>query len=67
MTIAEAEKRCKELNEQIFVIRQEYDFGGYAVYCGQIMIKPLYEELTKLVLAIDKAKETTEIEGLVGK
>lgn len=51
MTITEAEKRCKELNEQIFDIRQEYfDFGSYAVHCGQIKLKPLYEELSKLVL-----------------
>ena len=62
MTIVEAEKRCKELNEQIFDIRQEYDFGSYARYCGDIKNKPLQEELCKLILAIVKAKATTEIE-----
>lgn len=62
MTIVEAEKRCHELNQQIFDIRQEYDFGSYANYCGQIKMKPLQEELSKLVLAIVKVKATIEIE-----
>jgi len=61
MTIVEAEKRCEELNKQIFDIRQEYDFGSYARYCGDIKMKPLNEELYKLVVAIGKAKETTKI------
>ena len=62
MTITEAEKRCKELNEQVSFITKEYDFGGWAKHCGQVKRKPLMEELYKLELAIIKAKEITEIE-----
>ena len=62
MTIAKAEKRCEELSKQILAIRKEYDFGGYAKYCGEQKTKSLEEELDKLLSAIIKAKETTEIE-----
>jgi len=62
VTIIEAEKRCEELNKQILTIKKEYDFDGWAKHCGQIKIKPLTEELCKLLTAVIKAKEITEIE-----
>jgi len=62
MTITEAEKRCEELDKQISAIKKEYDFDGWAKHCGRIETKPLKEELYKLLTAVIKAKETTEIE-----
>jgi len=62
MNITEAEKRCEELIGQISAIKKEYDFGGWAKHCGQIKTKPLIEELNNLLLAIIKAKGTTQIE-----
>lgn len=61
MTIAEAQKRCIELREQIAVIRDNYDFGGFARYIGQDKRKPLEDEVDKLVMAIDKAGKETDI------
>ena len=63
MKIVEAEKRCEELTEQMIAIRKEYDFGGYAKYCGEKKIDPLRKERDKLLLAIMKAKEMFEIDA----
>ena len=62
MTIIEAEKRCEELNERISTIRKDCDFDSWTRYNGRIEIKPLKEELDKLLTAVIKAKETIKIE-----
>lgn len=61
MNIAAARKRCNELRDQADIIRKEFDFEGYARAVGREKRKPLEDEIDKLILAIDKAENETEI------
>ena len=63
MTILEAEKECRRLQEEISCINEKY-YGGDGTLV-RIMkekeIKPLYDEWNRLMLLIDKAKKETKI------
>lgn len=61
MTIAEAKARCNELSKKINIIRKESCFDGWTKYVGWKEIKPLQDELNKLVKAIIRAENETEI------
>lgn len=63
MTITEAKRRCEKLTEQIADIQSEYNFEGYARYVGKGKIKSLKNELNKLLTAIAKAENETEIKA----
>ncbi|HDY89239.1 MAG TPA: hypothetical protein ENH82_14125 [bacterium] len=62
MTIAEAEKKCDELQKQIKIIKEEYLMSeGYAKYMGEQEIKPVYDEWNKLMSLINKTKNETKL------
>jgi len=62
MTIADAKKKCDELQEQIKVVRKDYLFSeGYAKYLGEKEIKPLHDEWSKLMSLISKTENETEL------
>ena len=65
MTITEAQKELDELHKQIDTIHDKHStYAGicsYGYYCYQNETKLLRERVSKLVLAIIKAKDTTKI------
>lgn len=62
MTIIEAEKEFEKLQAEIAANRKDNDWDSYTRYCGRQERKPLQERADKLISAIIKAKEITEVE-----
>ena len=66
VTITEAQKELDELHKQIDIIHDKHSgYGGmcsYGWHCYLKEQKPFREQANKLYLAIEKAKDTIQIE-----
>ena len=61
MTITEAKKKCDELRKKIEAAYGPYQREGFDRYMVNKEMKPVREELDKLMTAIHKAENETKI------